>query len=518
MTTPLPEDKPPVRGMDDIPTRGAPILDAESCASAQLRALLSSRAAKILLVVVGCAIAAAWISSILGSVSSHLAATRAKDAAHEGRALTERREFTAAIPRFDEALAGTLPPRERARCHLDRGWCYMNVGRDLEAIPEFDAAISLDAKLVNAWLDRGIVFHRRRDFDRAMADYTQAIALSEKCVDAYRNRSLIFAQSGRMTQAIADMDQAIRWAPDDVRWPIRRGQFFNVIGNRAAALEDFDRALRIDFENPDARHRRAAVLADQGEDLRAMAELNALLNERPQSAGLYLARGMFHMDESAYEEAIEDCAEAIRLAPKVAGPYALRAAAELSLGGTEAALAFTDMALQLDRKLPMAHQIRGVIFNMRGEYSEALAAFERAIAFDFAYVAPVIWRARTRGHAGQYQQAHEELQAAVRTYSGVYDTHMALAWFLATCPEPSFRDGERALIAAEKAVEVSREEPRTLDVLAAAYAELGAFPQAIETELRAIDKTSARALECGAFGARLMGYRQGTPFREVREF
>ena len=504
--------------MDDIPTRGAPILGAESGASARLREVLNSRAAKALLIVVGCAIAAAWISSVVRGINSHLTATRALAAAQEGRDLTERREFSAAIPHFDKALAGTLPPRERARCHLDRGWCYMNVGRDPEAIPEFDAAISLNPTLVNAWLDRGIVFHRRREFDRAMADYTQAIALSEKCVDAYRNRALIFAQSERMTQAIADMDQAMRWAPDDVRWPIRRGQFFTAIGNRAAALEDFDRALRIEFENPDARYRRAAVLAAQGEDLRAMAELNALIAERPQSAGLYLARGMFHMDESAYEEAIEDYAEAIRLVPKMGGPYALRAAAELTLGSTEAALAFTDMALQLDRKLAMAHQIRGVIFDMRGEYGEALSAFERASTFDFAYVAPVVWHARTLGHAGHYQQAHEELQAAVRTYSGLYDTHMTLAWFLATCPEASFRDGERALVAANKAVELSREEPHALDVLAAAYAELGAFPQAIESELKAIDKTSARAIECGAFGARLMGYSQGMPFREVREF
>ena len=514
---PRPEDNPP-RGTGDIPTRGAPIFDTESRASAWLREFLNSPAARVLLVIVGCAIAAVWISPVVRSVSSHLTAARANDAAQEGRRLTERREFAAAIPHFDKALAGTLPPRERARCHLDRGWCYMNVERDPEAIPEFDAAISLNPQLVNAWLDRGIVFHRRRDFDRAMADYTQAIALNEECVDAYRNRALIFAQSGRMPQAIADMDQAIRWAPDDVRWPIRRGHFFNVIGNRAAALEDFERALQIEFENPDARYRRAAVLAEQGEDLRAMAELSALIAERPQSAGLFLARGMFHMDESAYKDAIEDYAEAIRLAPKFAGPYALRAAAELSLGSTEAALAFAEMALQLDRQVSMAHQMRGVVFNIRGEYGEALAAFGRAITFDIAYVAPVIWRARTLGHAGQYQQAHEELQAAVRTYSGVYDTHMTLAWFLATCPEPSFRDGERALVAANKAVELSREESRTLDVLAAAYAELGAFPQAIETELRAIDKTSARAIECGAYGARLAGYGQGAPFREVREF
>ena len=518
MKTPPPNHQLSVGGVDEIPTRGAPIvLDAESSTSARLRELLNSQAAK-LLVVVGCVIAVAWISSVMASVSGQFIGNRAEDAAKQAHALMERRDFAAAIPRYDAALEGTLSPHERARCHLGRGWCYMNVERDPEAMREFDAAIALDPKLVNAWLDRGIVFHRRREFDRAMADYTQAIALSGQCVDAYRNRALIFAHSGEMTKAIKDMDKAILWAQEDVRWPVRRGQFFQAIGDRAAALKDFDRALRLDIENPEARYRRASVLAEQGEDLRAMRELDALIAERPQSPRLYVARGMFHMEESAYEAAIDDYAEAIRLAPKLAGPYALRAAAELTLGEREAALAFTAMALQLDPKLPTAHHMRGVIFDMRGEYGEALAAFERAIALDFAYVAPVIWRARTRGHAGQYQQAHEELQAAVRTYRGLYATHMALAWFLATCPEARFRDGARALVAAEKAVELSRGEPPALDTRAAAYAELGAFPQAIESELKAIDKTSARAVECRGFSARLMGYSQGTPFRELREF
>lgn len=259
-------DQPRTEGTREVPTRGAPILDySESAASARLREFLNSRIAKTLLILLGCALTAGWIASISRTVSSGVTSMRAEEALREAHGLADSGQFAAAIPSYDTALGGRLPRIEQARAYLGRGWCLMNVDRDLDAIRDFDAALTLNAGLVYAWLDRGIVFHRRREFDRAMADYTQAIALSASCVDAYRNRALIFASAGRMQEAIADMGEAIRWAPNDPRWPIRRGKMFVAVGNHSAALEDFDRALRIDFEDPEARHARAAVLAMQGE-------------------------------------------------------------------------------------------------------------------------------------------------------------------------------------------------------------------------------------------------------------
>jgi tetratricopeptide (TPR) repeat protein len=61
-----------------------------------------------------------------------------------------------------------------------------------------------------------------------------------------------------------------------------------------------------------------------------------------------------------------------------------------------------------------------------------------------------------------------------------------LAWMLATCPDNSLRDGNRAVALAQSAVQLSGDKvPEILDTLAAAYAEAGRFPEAIATARQA---------------------------------
>jgi tetratricopeptide (TPR) repeat protein len=62
-----------------------------------------------------------------------------------------------------------------------------------------------------------------------------------------------------------------------------------------------------------------------------------------------------------------------------------------------------------------------------------------------------------------------------------------LAWILATCPEASLRDGKRALDLARQANDLAGgKSPLILGTLAAALAETGQFPQAVETARRAV--------------------------------
>jgi hypothetical protein len=62
-----------------------------------------------------------------------------------------------------------------------------------------------------------------------------------------------------------------------------------------------------------------------------------------------------------------------------------------------------------------------------------------------------------------------------------------LAWTLATAPDPALRNGAEALAISQHLVQTSgASNPALLRVLAAAYAEAGQFPEAIETTERGI--------------------------------
>ena len=81
---------------------------------------------------------------------------------------------------------------------------------------------------------------------------------------------------------------------------------------------------------------------------------------------------------------------------------------------------------------------------------------------------------------GQYADAIAQGGKAVRLNPDEVLGLDNLAWLLATCPDPKFRDGPRAVILSEHACQLTHNEvPIPLCTLAAAYAEEGRFTNAI---------------------------------------
>jgi tetratricopeptide (TPR) repeat protein len=90
-----------------------------------------------------------------------------------------------------------------------------------------------------------------------------------------------------------------------------------------------------------------------------------------------------------------------------------------------------------------------------------------------------------------------------------------LAWLLATCPDPTLRDGPDAVRLAERACRLSGfKQPRELSALAAAYAEAGRFPDAVAAAQKAIDAARANGnAQLAAVGQQLLNlYRAGKPY------
>ena len=89
----------------------------------------------------------------------------------------------------------------------------------------------------------------------------------------------------------------------------------------------------------------------------------------------------------------------------------------------------------------------------------------------------------------------------------------ALAWILATSPNPAIRDGTNALVLAEKAVATTtRKKAEYLDTLAAAYAETSQFEKAISTQQEAIELLETEEKK-NDYQARLKLYETKVPYR-----
>jgi cytochrome c-type biogenesis protein CcmH/NrfG len=121
--------------------------------------------------------------------------------------------------------------------------------------------------------------------------------------------------------------------------------------------------------------------------------------------------------------------------------------------------------------------------------------------------------ARTLRQLKRNEEALAHYREAVRLQPDDPDDLNSLAWFLAVCEEDRFRDGPAARQFAEKACTLAGEPHfMYLDTLAAALAECGEFPRAVEVMEQALHIVPREHKE--EFRERWRRYRAGKPYRE----
>jgi protein O-mannosyl-transferase len=159
----------------------------------------------------------------------------------------------------------------------------------------------------------------------------------------------------------------------------------------------------------------------------------------------------------------------------------------------------------------------GVVLLHKGRVDEALAQFDIALNLRPDSADVHANRARALSGKGDTAAAIAECETALRLKPDYVEAENNLAWILATSPEPSLRNGPRALDLGREAARLSNyNDPHILDTLAAAFAETGQFAEAIKVGEQAMQLTTdqTNAVPAHALRLRLEGYRAGKPFHE----
>ena len=90
-----------------------------------------------------------------------------------------------------------------------------------------------------------------------------------------------------------------------------------------------------------------------------------------------------------------------------------------------------------------------------------------------------------------------------------------LAWMLAVSPPDDVRNGARAVELAERACTATGyRDPRPMTTLAAAYAEVGRFSEAVAVATKALDLLGPRQeVQAQRLRRGLKRYREGKPYQ-----
>jgi Zn-dependent protease len=125
-------------------------------------------------------------------------------------------------------------------------------------------------------------------------------------------------------------------------------------------------------------------------------------------------------------------------------------------------------------------------------------------------------RGLVEGRRGNWQRAIDDYREALRLQPKLASAHNNLAWLLATCPVDALRNGQEAVEHATLACEASGwSKLNCVGTLAAAYAEVGDFQQAVRLQQQVLADPAYRQKYGEATVAdRLRLYEQGLPCRE----
>lgn len=242
--------------------------------------------------------------------------------------------------------------------------------RDYEnALLNLSKAIALDAANAQYFYDRANIHLQLHHDQAAVEDLDRAVALNAGYLDAYIARAWVYVRQKKTSEALGDAEAAEKLAPPQGQIRLALADLYMSLENPGAAIRQWD--LWIDSHPVDAHFvgalaRRCFAKALQGQNLdSALSDCNraiALVNMRnPDEAWLFANRAFVRLRQGAFDKAISDFNDALKLQPK--SGYALygRGLALIRTNKAQQGESDIDAAVKLDKTVKDRLQAFGAL-------------------------------------------------------------------------------------------------------------------------------------------------------------
>lgn len=276
------------------------------------------------------------------------------------------------------------------------------------------------------------------------------------------------------------------------------------------ALAFFTKEIEKNPSDTNGYNRRAAVWRAKGEFDAAIKDASEAIRIRP-SAPLYNNRAIYYQAKRDFDKALADYDQALKLNPNYPLALVNRAGLWQAKKEYDKAIADASQAVMFQPALPGAYRARGLAWAAKKEHDKAIGDFSRALQFDPKSGQLHADRAGAHSALKDYAKALDDFNAAIRLEATNVAVLAPAALWLASCPEAKYRDGKRALQLALQAHKLEGNNTQALQALAAAYAEVGQFDDAVRWQEHALNDRFLKSDKNAQ--APLESYRQKQPYR-----
>lgn len=401
---------------------------------------------------------------------------------------------------------------------FDRAWGLGQKGRREEAIAEWKKALELSPDDPGGQMSLGLALAGTGKPDEAIPHYKKALEANPEYAEAHNNLGVALAGTGKLEEAVSHYQRALQINPEYVEAHNNFGLALAGMGNLADAIRHYQRALELKADSADIHLNLGVALGGTGSLDEAIAHFRKVLEIEPKSAEAYNNLGIAMARKGNLDEAIAHYQKALEIRQEYPEAHNNLGLALAGAGKPDDAAAHFQKALEINPAYAAAHNNLGLVLARAGKLDQAIVQYQAALRSNPAYPEAHYNLADALYTRGSVAEALVHWRAVLRAEPNHLVLLNRMARVLAASPEPSVRNGAEAIVLAERAARLSgRREPAILDTLAAAYAAVGRFPEAVETARQALE-LAARENQPAlveALKTRIALYEARTPLREI---
>lgn len=432
-----------------------------------------------------------------------------------GALLQNGGRFDAAIADYHKAI--DLNP-DYAEANNNLGAALVAQGQYPSAIACLRRALEISPNYADAHIYLGLALAANGEIDSSISHFQRALEINPTSADAHCYLAMELLDRGQFDLAVAHFQRAIEIDPNDFKAHNNLANALLGHGQANAAAAHYRRALEINPELAEAHNNLGNLLFSRGQVDEAIGHYKKALVIKPDLAEVHYRLGIALLSRREADAAIAQFQRALEIRSNYADAHYNLGNALLGRGQAEAAIAHYQKALELTPNYVEAHDNLAAALASRGELDSAIVQFEKSLEIKpdntVARRNLAVVRSERERIVKNIAQQRADLLLRPDDAALLED----VAWTLATNPNASIRNGAEAVELAEQASKRSGgNDPVMLQTLAAAYAEVGRFPDAVRADEQAeqLASTTSNRTLLEQIRTCLDLYKNQKPFRQA---
>ena len=420
----------------------------------------------VLLVVIACTTAFGQTTKrVEESVDAHT---------HQGMIAAETNDLKGAERHF--AAAASLAPSDPSTRN-NYGAILMRLGRTAEARTQFEASLKLNPDQPNALTNLAQIYFESNQPDDLQIARTLLERAAKNNSDPQISRALVVTclklgqvllGKGDLRGAGRTLESAVASGLDDAKIFAALADVYEADGHYENAIPAMRLAVQRDPQNESYYFRYGLLLTDSRAPAAGILRLQEALKQFPNSARLWLALGIAQFTLGQNVEAENSFKRSLTLDPKAVPTIAYLGVTYGERGQYEQAIAFYEQAIALNPKVAALHYLAAdtMLKMSNADTTRAEKYLRRAVELDPNLAAAYLTLGRLYARANRFNEAAPLFERAISLQPELVEAHYQLSRVLVKLkrPEEANRELEifKQLSEKQKAQNESRDLVRRL--------------------------------------------------------